>query len=132
MPSVDSTTSANWLKTAPTTQFGTRALKFVKIVGSSTPRDFTKQTGSSGAHTDAGSYYSTVIRTVQNFAEIYAVGTPTSTEITVVVADDTQNGADSGNTQATSYGLLEAAIAAAMGAGTYTCTAMDLNGVTLS
>ena len=132
MPSVDTTTSANWLKTAPTTQFGTRALKFVKIVGSSTPVDFTKQTGSSGAHTDAGSYYSTVIRTVQNFAEVYAVGTPTSTGITVVIADDTANGADSGNTQGTGFGLLEAAIAAAMGAGVYTATAMDLNGITLT
>ena len=136
MPSVDTTTSANWLKTAPTTQFGTRALKFIKVVVSGgTPVDLTKQTGSSGAHTDAGSYYSTAIRTIQNFAEIYAVGTPTSTAFTVVIADDTANGADSGNTQGTGFGLMEAAVLAALGSwasGVVTITAMDLSGITLA
>lgn len=128
--------AANYLKTSPSTQFGTRALKFVKVVVSGgTPVDLTKQTGSSGAYTDANSYFSTAVRTIQQFAEVYAVGTPTSTAFTVVIADDTANGADSGTTQAATFGLLEAALLAALGSwssGVVTCTPMDLNGITLA
>ena len=133
--------AANYLKTSPSTQFGTRALKFVKVVVSGgTPVDLTKQTGSSGAYTDANSYFSTAVRTIQQYAEIYAVGRPATSgglSFTVVVADDTQNsaGTPDAHVQDGTYSLLEAALLAALGnwsSGVVTLTAMDLNGINLA
>jgi len=133
MPSVDSTTAANWLKTSPSTQFGTRQLTFLKIVATesngSTAVDF------SATSTASNSDFSIAVRTVQNFNEIYAVGTPDAVGFIVVIADDTKNGADSGNTQGTGHGLLEAALVAALangGSSTATVTELTFDGVAIS
>ena len=150
MPSLIGTTvTANYLKAAPSTQFGTRALKFLTFTmgnGGDSDVDLTRASATGGAYagtyTDSDSYLSRLVRAVQQFDEIYAVGTPTATTVTVVVADDTQNSADSGNTQNGGYGLLEAAVVAAMGAGNKadntayngncTVAALNLSGVTLA
>ena len=133
MPSVDSTTSANWLKTAPSTQFGTRELTFLSVVATasngSTAVDF------SSSYTSSNSDFSKAVRTIQNFNEIYAVGTPDATGFIVVIADDTKNGANSGNTQGTGHGLLEAAMVAALakgGTSSATVTELTFDGVAIS
>jgi len=56
------------------------------------------------------SLFSRIVRTVQSFGEVYVVGQPNATDVMMLVSADTLNGADSGNTQGTGYGLLEAAI----------------------
>ena len=135
MPSVDSTTSANWLKTAPSTQFGTRELTFLKITAVTGNTGSTSAVDFSGTYTTSNSAFSKAVRTIQNFNELYAVGTPDATGFIVVIADDTKNGADSGNTQGTGHGLLEAAIAAACATGTgaaATVTELTFDGVAIS
>ena len=133
MPSVDSTTAANWLKTAPSTQFGTRQLTFLKIVA--TESNGSSAVDFSASSTASNSDFSIAVRTVQNFNEIYAVGTPDAVGFIVVIADDTKNGADSGNTQGTGHGLLEAALVAALangGSSTATVTELTFDGVAIS
>jgi hypothetical protein len=133
MPSVDSTTSANWLKTAPSTQFGTRELTFLKVVA--TGSDGSTAVDFSATSTASNSDFSKAVRTIQNFNEIYAVGTPDAVGFIVVIADDTKNGANSGNTQGTGHGLLEAALVAALakgGTSSATVTELTFDGVAIS
>jgi len=133
MPSVDSTTSANWLKTAPSTQFGTRELTFLKVVA--TGSDGSTAVDFSATSTASNSDFSKAVRTIQNFNEIYAVGTPDGVGFIVVIADDTKNGANSGNTQGTGHGLLEAALVAALakgGSATATVSELTFDGVAIS
>lgn len=133
MPSVDSTTSANWLKTAPSTQFGTRQLTFLKVVA--TGSDGSTAVNFSTSSTASNSDFSKAVRTIQNFNELYAVGTPDAVGFIVVIADDTKNGADSGNTQGTGHGLLEAALVAALakgGSATATVSELTFDGVAIS
>ena len=138
MPSLLGTTvTTNYLKTAPSTQFGTRALKFITITAdnaSDSDIDFTASYASgtatfSGAYTDSNSYFSKAVRAVQMTQEVYAVGTPTATAFTVVVADDTGNGAEtSSNVQAATYGQMEADIKANLGIGAKAGLATNYNG----
>ena len=71
---------------------------------------------------------------IQQVAEIYAVGTPDSTGFIAVVAADTANGAEtSSNVQATTYGQLEAFIKAAVEADTSaTVVELTFDGVSIS
>ena len=91
MPSLLNTTvAANYLKTSPSTQFGTRKLRTIAVTidnSGSNDKDLTKQTGSTGAYTDSNSYYSAAIRALQLSAEIYAVYTPSATAFVALVAD---------------------------------------------
>lgn len=133
MPSVDSTTSANWLKTSPSTQFGTRQLTFLKVVA--TGSDGSTAVNFSTSSTASNSDFSKAVRTIQNFNELYAVGIPDAVGFIVVIADDTKNGADSGNTQGTGHGLLEAALVAALakgGSATATVSELTFDGVAIS
>jgi hypothetical protein len=122
MPSVDSTTSANWLKTTESTQFGTRELTVIKVLVTGGSNDMRYQDGatSSLSYTLPASLYSKAVRTLQNFVEVYAVYAPVATGFIAVIAADTANGADSGNTQGTGFGLAEAAINAALNASAAT------------
>jgi hypothetical protein len=122
MPSVDTTTSANWLKTVESTQFGTRELTVIKVLVTGGSNDMRYQDGatSSLSYTLPASLYSKAVRTIQNFAEVYAVYAPVATGFIAVIAADTANGADSGNTQAATFGLMEAAINAALNASAVT------------
>ena len=122
MPSVDSTTSANWLKTVESTQFGTRELTVIKVLVTGGSNDMRYQDGATSAlsYTLPASLYSKAVRTIQNFAEVYAVYAPVATGFIAVIAADTANGADSGNTQAATFGLMEAAINAALNASAAT------------
>lgn len=91
MPSVIGTDSgsgvnvaANYLKARPSTRFSTRQLAFFQI-------------DVANIHVNpeyADSLFSKVVRGVQVVAEIYAVGTPYSGSVIVVVAADTTTGED--------------------------------------
>ena len=128
MPSVDSTTSANWLKTVESTQFGTRELTVIKVLVTGGSNDMRYQDGatSSLSYTLPASLYSKAVRTIQNFAEVYAVYAPVATGFIAVIAADTANGADSGNTQAATFGLMEAAINAALNASAATTVSVPV------
>jgi hypothetical protein len=122
MPSVDTTTSANYLKTTESTQFGTRELTVIKVAVTGGSNDMRYQDGatSSLSYTLSNSLYSKAVRTLQNFAEVYAVYAPVAGGFIAIIAADTANGADSGNTQGTGFGLAEAAINAALNASAAT------------
>ena len=86
--------------------FGTPTLSFLKIaaLATATPVDISGVT-----------YRAAIARGVQIYAEMYALGVtdPSSPyDVTVIVKDSTTNGASTGNTQATTFGLMEAAILA--------------------
>ena len=115
MPSVDTTTSANYLKAAPSTQFGTRQLTIISVA----------QTAIGTNYANADSLFSKTVRAIQQTAEIYAVGTPSTNACQFIIATDTQSTADSATDQTAGFGLLEAAILAGSGvAGTVTVVAL--------
>lgn len=117
MPSLLGTTvTANYLKTTPTTQFGTRALRIIKIVaanGGSSNINFTNQkyaSGFTGSYTDSGSYYSVAVRAIQTCAEIYAIGQPDTTSFIAVISYDTNNDSDTGSNVPGGWGDMETVI----------------------
>lgn len=124
MPSVDSTTSANWLKTVESTQFGTRELTVIKVLVTGGSNDMRYQDGATStlSYTLPASLYSKAVRTIQNFAEVYAVYAPVATGFIAVIAADTADGSEANtpNTQAATFGKMEAAISAALNASAST------------
>ena len=74
--------TANYLVTKPSTRFSTRQLAFFDI----------QVTGIATNYETSNSVFSQVVRGVQAVAEIYAVGTPNSDHVIVVVAGDTTSG----------------------------------------
>ena len=90
--------------------FGTRYLAFIKIVASGSPNPAVDFTAAQGTDTDASnitgytqpltyawqdsnSAFSVAVRTIQQYGEIYFVGTPVTASFTVAVAIDTMNSA---------------------------------------
>jgi len=120
MPSLLGTTvTTNYLKTAPSTQFGTRELSVVKVLIGGTNASMILVDGSTSGATgylSSNSIYSAAVRALQGFAEVYAVYTPVATGFIAVIAADTANGSEvaTPNTQATTFGSAEAAIKAAI------------------
>jgi hypothetical protein len=121
MPSLIGTTvTNNYLKTAPTTQFGTREIVLVKVLVSGTNASMILVDGSTAGATGyllSNSIYSSAVRSLQNFAEVYAVYTPVATGFLALIAVDTANSSDTATgTQpvTTGYGQAEAAIKAAI------------------
>ena len=135
MPSLIGTdVAANYLKTSPSTQFGTRQLTFLKVVA--TESDGSTAVDFSSSYASSNSDFSIAVRTIQTMAEIYAVGTPDATGFIVIIADDTKNGAAANsNTQGTTYGALEAAIVANLangGSSSATVSELTFDGVAIS
>jgi hypothetical protein len=128
MPSlVGTTVTANYLKAAPSTQFGTRELAIVKIAVD--VNLFTSQSASN-------SLFSQAVRALQQTAEVYAVyaaqdGTPDFFH--AIIATDTQTNGDTKPAgglvdTGTGYGILEAAIVAGVtGASACTITVATLS-----
>jgi len=131
--------------------FGTRNLAFIKVVISGgTPPDFTAGTGPTGVYTvnsnyqDSNDYFSVAVRTIQQYGEIYFVGTPTATAFVVAVAIDTMNSATtSSNVEVfnTSYptlgtfGGLAAQLLTALGSwasGAVTITQLTASGASIA
>ena len=93
--------AANYLKSAaPFTNFGTRQLQIINVA----------QTGIDTTPTAINSLFSKTVRAIQQTAEIYAVGTPTTNACQFIIAVDTQSASDSATDETQGYGLLEAAI----------------------
>ena len=131
--------------------FGTRNLAFIKVVLSGgTPPDFTAGTGPSGVYTvlnnstDGNDYFSVAVRTIQQYGEVYFVGTPTAQAFVVAVAIDTMNSAATGsNTEVfnTAYptlgtfGGLSAQLLTALGSwgsGVVTITQLTASGASIA
>jgi hypothetical protein len=110
---------ANFQKADAITNMGTRALTFLKITAITGATGSTSAVNFSTSYTTSDSNFAKAIRAIQQYAEVYAVGTPDGTGFIVVVGTDTKNGAEANsNAQATTYGALEAAIK-------YACTDSD-------
>jgi hypothetical protein len=106
--------AANYLVAKPSTQFGTRQLTVLNIA----------QTGVETDYEDSNSLFSKTIRAVQQTAEVWAVFTPTTDAVKVIIATDTQFTGDSahqgavnggGVSGAGGYGVFETAIQAGSG-----------------
>ena len=117
--------AANYLKTIPTTQFGTRQLTVIKV----------EIDGVFVNHADSNSLFSKSVRALQQTAEVWAVFTPvddTTDYFHAIIATDTQYVGDSetsrtaipsGGLQPTAnYGIFETAIAAGNGGTAATVT----------
>ena len=127
---------ANALKTAATTRFGTRELSVIKVVVGGTAADVRYQDGASSglAYTLPNSVYSAAIRALQGFGEVYAVYAPVATGFIAIVATDTLNSSESANGTnpiATTFGLAEAAMAAAVDAAKASATKDSTVAITL-
>ena len=115
MPTVDSTVSANYLKTLPSSQFGTRHLEVVNIAID----------GVFVNYANSDSLFSKAVRALQQTAEVYAVFTPVDAgtdSFNAIIATDTQWDGDSAAQGTTGgaagnggYGVLETAIQAGCG-----------------
>lgn len=105
--------SANYLKTKPTTQFGTRILRTIAVTinnGGSNDKDLTTANNAGGSYLDSGSYFSVAVRALQTTAEIYAVYAPSATAFVVVISDTTANDAEPDVHTPGGWGIAEAAI----------------------
>lgn len=78
--------TANYLVAKPSTKFSTRELAFVVI-------DYDSSTYFNDGF-GSNSNFSKVVRAMQIVAEVYAVGTPASGVVTIVVAKDTTSDGD--------------------------------------
>ena len=103
--------AANYRRVQPSTQFGTRILRFVTVELTGGPNLTTNQGNSDSS-------FSKAVIALQNFGEIWAVGTPTSTAFTVVMSSDTAQDADEGTNEIGGWGQAKADLAAALGSGT--------------
>ena len=118
----------NNFKTAATTQFGTRELSTIKVLVGGTAANMTLSDGTAAGATGylvSNSPYSAAIRVLQSFGEVYAVYAPVSTGFIAIVALDTLNSSESANGTnpiATTFGLAEAAMAAAIDAAKVSAT----------
>ena len=124
------TLAANYRKVAPSTQLGTRKLRFVRVsVASGGPSLVTSYTASD-------SNFSKAVLQMQNYGETFAIGKPaagaaSSTAFVMVMSDDTmQDSAVDTNVVAVpgSWAQAEAAVAASLGSGTVTITDLYLLG----
>lgn len=119
MPSlIGSTVTANYLKASPSSQFGTRQLTLINVA----------QTAIETGPLLANSLFSKTVRALQQTAEVYAVGTPTTDACRFLIAFDTQwDGQIAQTTYLTdsTFEKLEAAILAGSGvAATVTAVAL--------
>ena len=121
--------------------FGTRQLRFVKVaITSATNADLSKGAdGQTGTYTESLSMFATAIRGIQQFAEIYFVGVPTSAGFVIAVSDDTDNDNDknNGNVSNAGNGLIEDAVQQAIAAyagssATATATTLTASGITIA
>ena len=129
----DSILGANAYKNEnPFTRFGTRSLRFVKVVVSGgTPVDI------STTPTIANSNLSKLVRAAQNYGELAVVGTPSATGVILAFSDDTLNdgSAASPSLSDASYAKMEAEILAALGSwssGAVTVTTVVPTGITFA
>ena len=127
MPSlVGTTVAANYLKsTANFSQFGTRELAFISI----------SVTGLDTNYANANSTFSKTVRALQQLVEVYFVGTPASGAVVAIIAADTSfnyDSASAGVGSGTGWGLLETALNAGVGSGTFTVATLSASGASIA
>ena len=130
--------------------FGTRNLAFLSVVlaGGTIP-NLTTGAGPSGVYTvlnnstDGNDYFSVAVRTIQQYGEVYFVGTPSATSFVIAVAIDTMNSAaTSSNVEVFNsayptlgtFGGLAAQLYTALGSwgsGTVTISQLTASGATI-
>jgi hypothetical protein len=116
----------------PFSRFGTRAIRFVKVVVSGgTPVDLTT------TPTISNSNISKLVRSAQNYGELCLVGTPSATGVILGFYDDTLNDGSTASPSASdaSYGKMEAEVLAALGSwasGVVTVTTVVPTGITFA
>jgi hypothetical protein len=113
----------------PASQFGTRKIRFVKVVngGDLTSGDFTTNKANSNSN------LAKAVRAIANYGELIVIGTPSATGLIVGYADDTLNDGSAASPSLSdgSYAKLEAELAAAVG-GTHTVTTVVPTGITFA
>ena len=131
---------ANNFKTVQRTQIGTRELSVIKVLVGGTNASMiladgqTADVGGVLGHTLSNSLFSVAVRSLQAFGEVYAVYTPVATGFIAIVATDTLNSSESGNGTnplATTFGLAEANIKAAIDAAKLEVTKDTTVGISL-
>jgi hypothetical protein len=116
----------------PFSRFGTRSIRFVKVVVSGgTPVDI------STTPTITNSNLSKLVRSAQNYGELHVVGTPSATGVILGFSDDTVNDGSSASPSLSdaSYAKMEAEIYAALGSwssGVVTVTTVVPTGITFA
>lgn len=106
------------------TNFGTRNLRFVKVVLSGTglsDNDLTVDTSASN------SAFSVAVRALQTVAEVWGVFTPSATAFIAVLSDDTFNDGDGDTNLPGGYAQLEDVIKLNLPNKTSTVTVSSLN-----
>jgi hypothetical protein len=130
------TLGSNSRKVTATTQFGTRELTAITVTIGGTAINMTLSDGAAAGatgYTLSNSPYSAAVRALQGFAEVYAVYAPVATGFIALIAADTADGSEvaTPNTQATTFGKMEAAIVAAVNAAKASATKDSTAAVTL-
>ena len=112
----------------PFSNFGTRVLKFYSVEADNGGAvDF------SDGWSDSGSAFALAILALQQFGEVFFVGTPNAVGFVVALADNTANSAEVGsNDQADTFGAMEAAIAAAVDCTSATVTGLSATGISIA
>ena len=120
--------AANYRKVKPSTQLGTRRLRFLKVVvGGGAPSLVTNQG-------ESDSTFSKVVFAIQNYGEVWAIGTPTATTVVFIMSDDTAQDSAEGENMievAGNWGQAAANIVERIG-GSCSITDVYLNGGLLS
>ena len=120
--------AANYRKVKPSTQLGTRRMRFVKVtVGGGAP-DLTTDRALSD------STFSKLVLAIQNYGEVWAIGTPTATTVVFIMSDDTAQDSAEGENMievAGNWGQAAANIVERIG-GSCSITDVYLNGGLLS
>lgn len=106
----------------PFSNFGTRKLNFYSITA-----DDGGAVDFSADWSDSGSAFALAILALQQFGEVFFVGTPDAVGFVVALADNTANGAE-----ADTFGAMEAAIAAAVGCTSATVTGLSASGISIA
>jgi hypothetical protein len=119
--------AANYLKNPGLfSQFGTRQLTFVSISVS----------GLDTNYANADSTFSKTVRALQQAVEVYFIGTPASGAVVAAIAADTSYNGDTkvvgGVDTGTGWGLLETALNAGVGSGTFTVATLTASGASIA
>lgn len=108
------------------TNFGTRNLRFIKVVVTGADLSANLDTSNSA--------FSVAVRALQTVAEVWGVFTPSATGFVAVLSDDTFNDGDGSSNLPGGYAQLEEIVASnlAIVPANVTVSALAFNGITLA
>lgn len=100
--------------------FGTRQLRFVQVTAVTGNTGSTSAVNFSTNYQSALSAFAVAVRALQTAGEVYYINVPNSTGFVIAVAEDTLNDSDTSSNVPGGYGDIEAAVLAALDAGSFT------------